>query len=185
MLKTLSRRLLALLGWKLIEPQNRPAKAVLVGYPHTSNWDGVYALLVKLALGLPANWVGKDTLFRWPLGGIMRRLGGIPIDRSAPTGFVAQMAAEFASRPDFLLVIAPEGTRSLTKGWKSGFYRIALAAKVPVALAYVDYAKRQAGILTYLTLTGDPAADIAAIACHYENRSGKHPELASPIRWLE
>ncbi|MBL8430294.1 MAG: lysophospholipid acyltransferase family protein [Dechloromonas sp.] len=185
MMKTLSRRLLALLGWTLVEPLERPAKAVLVGYPHTSNWDGVYALLVKLALGLDARWVGKDTLFRRPIGGIMRRLGGIPIDRSAPHGFVAQMAAEFASRPDFLLVIAPEGTRSLTKGWKSGFYRIALAAKVPVALAFVDYERREAGILTYLTLTGDPASDIATIAAHYEGRQGKHPELASPIRWLD
>lgn len=184
-MKTLSRRLLALLGWTLVEPLERPAKAVLVGYPHTSNWDGVYALLVKLALGLDARWVGKDTLFRRPIGGIMRRLGGIPIDRSAPHGFVAQMAAEFASRPDFLLVIAPEGTRSLTKGWKSGFYRIALAAKVPVALAFVDYERREAGILTYLTLTGDPASDIATIAAHYEGRQGKHPELASPIRWLD
>ena len=185
MLKTLSRRLFALLGWKLIEPPNRPAKAVLVGYPHTSNWDGVYALLLKWALGLDARWVGKDALFRWPIGGLMRRLGGIPVDRRASHGFVAEMANQFAKHREFLLVIAPEGTRSLTPGWKSGFYRIALAAQVPVALAFVDYTHREAGILTYLTLTGDPAADIAAIAKHYENRPGKHPELASPIRWLE
>lgn len=185
MLKKLSRRLLARLGWKLIDPPERPAQAVLLAYPHTSNWDGVYALLIKLALGLEARWVGKDTLFRWPVGGLMRRLGGIPIDRRAPRGFVAEMAAQFATHPNFLLVIAPEGTRSLTKGWKSGFYRIALEAKVPVALAFVDYARRQAGILTYLTLTGDPATDIAAIAAHYEGRQGKHPELASPIRWLD
>jgi len=185
MLKTLSHRLLALLGWKLIEPPERPAKAVLVAYPHTSNWDGVYALLVKWGLGLEARWVGKDSLFFWPVGGLMRRLGGIPINRHVRNGFVAEMAAQFAAHPNFLLVIAPEGTRSLTKGWKSGFYRIALEAKVPVALAFVDYARREAGILTYLTLTGDPATDIAAIAAHYEGRQGKHPELASPIRWLE
>ena len=158
--------------------------AVIVGFPHTSNWDGVLALLTKVALGLPANWVGKDTLFCGPIGGIMRWLGGIPIDRSAPHGFVEQMAAEFASRPNFLLVIAPEGTRRLTKGWKSGFYRIAREANVPVALAFVDYARREAGILAYLSMTGDPATDIAAIAAHYEGRAGKHPELASPIRWL-
>ena len=138
-----------------------------------------------MALALPANWVGKDTLFCWPIGGIMRRLGGIPIDRSAPQGFVAQMATEFTSRPSFLLVMAPEGTRSLTKGWKSGFYRIAREANVPVALAFVDYARREAGIIAYITMTGDPAADIAAIAAHYEGRHGKHPELASPIRWLD
>jgi 1-acyl-sn-glycerol-3-phosphate acyltransferase len=185
MLKTLARAVLGLFGWCVVEPPERPTHAVIVGYPHTSNWDGVVALLTKVALGLPANWVGKDTLFRWPIGGIMRRLGGIPIDRSAPRGFVAQMAAEFGARPRFLLVIAPEGTRRLTKGWKSGFYRIALAANVPVALAFVDYSRRQAGILTYLNMTGDPATDITAIATHYEGRAGKHPELASPIRWLE
>ncbi len=185
MLKTLSHRLLALLGWKLIEPPERPAKAVLVAYPHTSNWDGVYALLVKWGLGLEARWVGKDSLFFWPVGGLMRRLGGIPINRHVRNGFVAEMAAQFAAHPNFLLVIAPEGTRSLTKGWKSGFYRIALEAKVPVALAFVDYTRREAGILTYLTLSGDPATDIAAIARHYEGRQGKRPELASPIRWLE
>ena len=184
MLKALARALLGLFGWNVIEPPERPTHAVIVGYPHTSNWDGVLALLTKVALGLPANWVGKDTLFCWPIGGIMRWLGGIPIDRSAPQGFVAQMAAEFTSRPNSLLVMAPEGTRSLTKGWKSGFYRIAREANVPVALAFVDYARREAGILAYLSMTGDPAVDIAAIAAHYEGRAGKHPELASPIRWL-
>lgn len=185
MLKTLARALLGLFGWSVVEPPARPDHAVIVGYPHTSNWDGVVALLTKVALGLPANWVGKDTLFRWPIGGIMRRLGGIPIDRSAPHGFVAQMAVEFAARPRFLLVIAPEGTRRLTKGWKSGFYRIALAARVPVALAFVDYSRRRSGILTYLTMSGDPATDIAAIASHYQGCQGKRPELASPIRWLD
>ena len=115
MLKTLSRQLLGLLGWTLIEPPAHPARAVLVGYPHTSNWDGVFALLAKLALGLDAHWVGKDSLFRWPLGTIFRKLGGIPIKRDVRNGFVAEMAAQFAAHPDFLLVIAPEGTRRLEK----------------------------------------------------------------------
>ncbi|NTV72354.1 MAG: glycerol acyltransferase [Azonexaceae bacterium] len=185
MLKTLSRSLLKLFGWTVIDAPERPARAVLVGYPHTSNWDGFIALFTKLALGLDARWVGKDSLFCGPLDGIFRRLGGIPIKRDVRNGFVAEMAGQFATNPNFLLVIAPEGTRSLTKGWKSGFYRIALAAQVPVALAFVDYARREVGILTYLTMTGDPAVDIAAIAAHYEGRQGKHPELASPIRWLE
>ncbi len=185
MLKALSRTLLKLFGWTVIEPPARPARAVLVGYPHTSNWDGVIALFTKLALDLDARWVAKDSLFCGPLDWIFRRLGGIPIKRNVRNGFVADMVARFAAQPEFLLVIAPEGTRSLTPGWKSGFYRIALGAKVPVALAFVDYSRRQAGILTYLTMTGDPAADIAAIAAHYEGRQGKHPELASPIRWLE
>ncbi|MBT9523513.1 MAG: 1-acyl-sn-glycerol-3-phosphate acyltransferase [Dechloromonas sp.] len=184
MLKPLARGLLKLFGWTVSEPPARPARAVLVGYPHTSNWDGVIALFTKLALGLDARWVAKDALFRGPLDWIFRRLGGIPIKRDVRNGFVAEMATQFAANPNFLLVIAPEGTRSLTNGWKSGFYRIALQAKVPVALAFVDYSRREAGILTYLTMTGDPAADIAAIAAHYAGRQGKHPELAAPIRWL-
>ena len=185
MLKTLSCNLLKLFGWTVIEPPARPARAVLVGYPHTSNWDGVIALFTKLALGLDARWVAKESLFCGPLDWIFRRLGGIPIKRNVRNGFVADMVAQFAAQPEFLLVIAPEGTRSLTPGWKSGFYRIALGAKVPVALAFVDYSRRQAGILAYLTMTGDPATDIAAIAAYYAGRVGKHPELASPIRWLD
>lgn len=184
-MKPLSRSFLRLLGWTLVDCAERPAKAVLVAYPHTSNWDGFYALLLKLALGLDAHWVGKDALFRWPFGGVLRWLGGVPVNRRQRTGFVEQMAAEFASRQQFTLVMAPEGTRSLTPGWKTGFYRIALAAQVPIGLGFLDYEKREAGILAYLTLTGDPAQDIAAIAAHYQNRAGKHPDLASPIRWLE
>lgn len=185
MRRAIARVLLRLLGWTLIAPPERPARAVLIGYPHTSNWDGVYALLTRFALDLPTHWVGKHSLFRGPLAHLMRRLGGIPINRSTRNGFVAEMADQFAKRPEFLLVIAPEGTRSLTGGWKSGFYRIALAAEVPVALAFIDYPRRETGILAYLNLTGDPATDIATIAAHYQGRQGKHPELASPIRWLD
>ena len=185
MLKSLAHIILTLLGWRLLDPPQRPARAVVVAYPHTSNWDALYAQLGKLALGLDAHWVGKDNLFRWPFAGILRRLGGIPVDRRASHGFVAQMAAQFAAHPDFLLVMAPEGTRKLTAGWKSGFYRIALEAGVPLILTTVDYARREVGILAYVELSGDPDADIATIAAHYAGRHGRNPELASPIRWLD
>ena len=185
MLKPLARIILALLGWRLLDPPQRPARAVVVAYPHTSNWDALYAQLGKLALGLDAHWVGKDNLFRWPFAGLLRRLGGIPVDRRASHGFVAQMAAQFAAHPDFLLVMAPEGTRKLTAGWKSGFYRIALEAGVPLILTTVNYARREVGILAYVELSGDPDADIATIAAHYAGRHGRNPELASPIRWLD
>ena len=185
MLKSLARIILTLLGWRLLDPPQRPARAVVVAYPHTSNWDALYAQLGKLALGLDAHWVGKDNLFRWPFAGILRRLGGIPVDRRASHGFVAQMAAQFAAHPDFLLVMAPEGTRKLTAGWKSGFYRIALEAGVPLILTTVNYARREVGILAYVELSGDPDADIATIAAHYAGRHGRNPELASPIRWLD
>lgn len=185
MLKILSCRLLALLGWTLSEPPQRPARAVLIAYPHTSNWDAFYALLAKFGLGLDARWVAKDSLFRWPFGGLLRHLGGIPVDRRVRHGFVAEMVKQFATQPRLLLVLAPEGTRRLTRGWKSGFYRMALAADVPVALGFVDYARREAGILAYVTLSGDPASDLAGIARQYAGRCGKRPELASPIRWQD
>lgn len=184
MLKTLSRTLLRLLGWTLLEPANKPAKAVVIAYPHTSNWDFLYTMLGKATLGLGAQWVAKDSLFCWPLGIMMRGMGGIPVNRRQRTGFVEQMATEFATRDSFILALAPEGTRSLTGGWKTGFYRIALAAGVPVALACVDYAKREVGVLCYLELSGDMAADIKRIAEVYAGRKGYRPELASPIRWL-
>ena len=181
----LSRLLLRMLGWTLIDTPERPARAMLIAYPHTSNWDALYALLLKTALRLDAHWVGKDTLFRWPFGALLKRIGGVPVNRRHRSGFVEQMVAEYASRDEFMLVMAPEGTRSRADGWKTGFYRIALAANVPIGLGFVDYEKRQAGILAYLTLSGDPQEDIAAIAAHYHERPGKHPSLASPIQWLE
>ena len=185
MLQAFSRFILTLCGWRFFDLPGRPRRAVLIEYPHTSNWDAFYALLVKLALGLDAHWAGKDNMFCPPFGGLLRKMGGVPVNRRERTGFVEQMVAEFAARQRFTLAIAPEGTRSLTAGWKSGFYRMALAAQVPVALGFMDYARREGGILAYLTLTGDRDADLAAIARHYADRPGKCPELASPIRWLD
>ena len=184
-MQVLARSLLKLLGWTLIEAPDRPARAVLIAYPHTSNWDGFYTLLTGLGLGLRAHWAAKDSLFFWPIGGLLQRLGGIPVNRRQRTGFVDQMVERFASDPHCILIMAPEGTRRRTEGWKTGCYRIALAAGVPLALGCVDYARREAGIVAYVTLTGDPDADIATIASHYAGRSGKRPELASPVRWLE
>jgi len=184
-LQSLARLIIKALGWQLIEPPNRPARMLIVAYPHTSNWDGFYTLLTGLGLGLRAHWAAKDSLFFWPIGGLLKRLGGIPVNRRQRTGFVDQMVERFASDPNCILIMAPEGTRRRTEGWKTGCYRIALAAQVPLALGCVDYGRRQAGIVAYLTLSGNPAADIATIASHYADRSGKHPALASPVRWLD
>jgi hypothetical protein len=114
----------------------------------------------------------------------MRALGGVPVNRRERTGFVERVAEEFRRRENFHLIIATEGTRRLQAGWKSGFYRIALAAKVPVIMAVVDYGKREAGLLASIELTGDESADMARIATCYEGRRGYHPENASPIRLL-
>lgn len=185
MLQTLARLILKARGWRLVEPAERPDRMLIVAYPHTSNWDALYALLTGLALELRANWAAKDSLFRWPLGAILKKLGGIPVNRRQRTGFVEQMIERFANNAHCVLIMAPEGTRCRTEGWKSGFYRIALTAKLPVALGFVDYARREAGILAYVTLSGDPATDIATLARHYADRTGKHPKLASPVCWLD
>lgn len=180
----LARSILRLLGWECIDVPDRPARAVVVGYPHTSNWDFPIGLLAMAALGLDARWVGKDTLFRWPFGGLMRRLGGIPVNRREHTGFVERVAGEILRHDRFMLVIAPEGTRSLRPGWKSGFYRIARAAGVPVLVGTLDYGRRRLGLLASIDLTGDEVADMARITACLEGCRGLRPELASPIRLL-
>ncbi|MCX7157356.1 MAG: lysophospholipid acyltransferase family protein [Rhodocyclales bacterium] len=179
-----ARFILKRLGWKLIDLPQRPAKAVVIAYPHTSNWDFPITLLALAALPYGAQWVGKDTMFRGPLGPVMRSLGGIEVNRRQHTGFVERIADEFRRRENFHLIIATEGTRSRQAGWKSGFYRIALAAGVPVIMSVVDYGKREVGLLSSLMLSGDEDADMARIAACYAGRQGYHPENASPIRLL-
>jgi 1-acyl-sn-glycerol-3-phosphate acyltransferase len=174
--------ILRLLGWKVEARLPKARKFVLVGAPHTSNWDFIMMLLIMNALGLQLNWVGKDSLFNGSFGSLMRRLGGIPVDRSARNGFVDQMVAEFNRRESMILVIAPEGTRGKSKYWKTGFYYIALGARVPIALGYVDYALKTGGIGTSLQPSGDVQADMLPIARFYSGITGKHPKLQGEIR---
>jgi len=179
-----ARLILKLFGWKLLDLPQRPARAVVIAYPHTSNWDFPVTLLALAALPYSAKWVAKDTLFRGPLGPLMRALGGVAVNRRERTGFVERLADEFRQRKQFHLIMATEGTRRLQAGWKTGFYRIAVAAGVPVVMATVDYGKHEVGLLTSITLSGDEAADMAAIAACYEGRTGYHHHNASPIRLL-
>lgn len=176
---------LRLIGWRAFDLPERPAKAVIVGYPHTSNWDFPIGILAMWALQLRARWAGKDTLFAGPMGPLMRALGGLPVNRRERTGLVQRLAEEFAQEKELSLVITPEGTRSLTPGWKSGFYRIAMAAGVPILLGAIDYSKREIGIVARFDPTGDEDADMAAITLHYQGIRAFRPELASPIRLLK
>jgi len=170
-----ARWLLALFGWKVIYVPPPGPKAVIIVYPHTSNWDFPIGVLARCTFRLPISFAGKDSLFRWPFGALFRRLGGIPVDRGKRTGFTSQMVAEFERREQFYLAIAPEGTRRATSELKSGFYRLALAAGVPLGCGYIDYSRREAGIREYLTLSGDESADLNRIAGVYAGRHGKHP----------
>lgn len=183
----LARAALRLLGWRL-QFDGLPARqGVVVVYPHTSNWDFVVGVLAKWAAGIPVVFWGKDSLFHVPvLGRWLRSIGGVPVDRRAPGGIVDQTVRrlrEARERDEFFwLALAPEGTRSRTAGWRSGFYRVAVDAGVPLALAHLDFARRSVGVRACLWLAGDAAADMAAIARHFEGVQGYRAGLASPIR---
>lgn len=181
----LSRRLLRACGWTLRYVPPPSPKSVVIFYPHTSNWDFPLGLLARGATGLQVSFVGKHTLFRWPVGGLMRRLGGIPIDRGARAGLVEALTAEFARRESFHVAIAPEGTRSRSEHWRTGFYQLARAAQVPVGLGFFDYPRREIGIEHWLTMSGDTAADLARIAACYAGRQGLNAGQATPIRFRE
>jgi 1-acyl-sn-glycerol-3-phosphate acyltransferase len=174
--------MLRLFGWRVVLAQPVPMRCVVVFYPHTSNWDFPIGLLAKWQIGIHFRFIAKDSLFATPLAPWLRRWGGMPVDRSGGTGVIARLAAAFAEHGDFRLVVAPEGTRSRTAHWKSGFYHLARAARVPLALAFIDYRRREVGVGGYLELTDDAAADMAGIAAFYADKMGKRPENAGPIR---
>lgn len=169
-------------GWSSVLVWPPAPKGIIVVYPHTSNWDFVIGILFKVAARLPAHWMGKDTLFRWPVRSLFLRMGGIPINRRERTGFVSTLLGEFARREWMWLAVAPEGTRAKTDHWKSGFYQIALAGGLPVGLGFIDYATRSVGIDTYIALTGDSEADFARIRDYYAGKRGRRPGLEGDIR---
>lgn len=174
------RRAAALGFWRVsrwtlrTERVPRDGAGILIGAPHTSNWDFVLMLGIAWEAGLPFRWLGKHTLFAGPAGPLMRALGGIPVDRRDPAGLVDAVVARLAAGERFYLVVTPEGSRSGT-GWKSGFYRIARAADLPVTLGYVDRATMTAGLGPTLRLTGDPRADMDVIRAFYADKSGFAP----------
>ncbi len=175
------RLLLALYRWKGLTVQGHPPtlrKFVVIGAPHTTNWDFVFFLGATHDLGIRASFLGKHTLFRWPLGRFMRDMGGIPVDRKARGGnYVEQVAEEFARRDQLALVIAPEGTRGPITKWRSGFYHIALEAGVPIVPAWVDYQRRTGGMGDPIMPTGDFARDMRTIAEFYRRVMPDHPKL--------
>ncbi|NYF31020.1 1-acyl-sn-glycerol-3-phosphate acyltransferase [Sphingopyxis sp. JAI108] len=176
------RRLLLLLyrmrGWKAEGAVPEPRRFVLIAAPHTSNWDFVNFLGLAADLGIRPHFMGKLSLFRWPIGGFMKQMGGIPVDRRGGTNVVQQMAGEFARRAEFILTVAPEGTRGKTKKWRTGFYQIALAAKVPLVVGVMDYGKKSGGLGPLIWPTGDFRADMLKVLETYKNCIPKFPERA-------
>jgi 1-acyl-sn-glycerol-3-phosphate acyltransferase len=178
LLRLISTAFLRLTGWKVVGtlPANA-AKSVLIAAPHTSNWDLPYTLMVAFALRLNVYWMGKASLFRPPFRGVMMWLGGIPVDRAQSNNLVAASSAAIVQATGPLqLIVPPEGTRSGTRFWKTGFYYMAAGAGVPIVLAYLDYEKKVGGLGPIFQTTGDIDADMLAIKAFYAGVKGKNAD---------
>ncbi|MBT8098751.1 MAG: lysophospholipid acyltransferase family protein [Gammaproteobacteria bacterium] len=183
MLKPIARALLWLGGWSPVGELPAVPKAVIIAAPHTSNWDAYWALVYKVAIGLDVHFFGKHTVFWFPLGTLLRALGGIPLDRSKPGGAIQTAVDEFNQNENYYFGLAPEGTRSLKPYWKTGFYRMAQRANVPIVLGFLDFKKKEVGLGPVIELTGDQDADLARIAEFYADKRGRNPENTSPIKF--
>jgi 1-acyl-sn-glycerol-3-phosphate acyltransferase len=177
----LARFVVRILGWQLVgEPPDVP-KYVMIGAPHTSGWDFPIMLAIRFAFKVEWVWMGKDSLFRGPLGLFCRRMGGIPIDRSSRRNVVKQAVRAFQHREKMVMVISPEGTRGRTDRWKTGFYYIALGANVPLVFGFADFERKAAGFGPTLMPSGDIEADMVIIRDFYKDIKGKCPEKFGDI----
>ena len=182
MLRLIGRFWFWLFGWT-VEPNPPDApKFVVIASPHTSYWDLPFTVAYGWLCAQPFHWMGKREIFRFPFRWFFRMIGGIPVDRRAPQGLVQQMVDRFAERDRLWLIVPPKGTRAPRPYWKSGFYAIAYAAKVPVAPGYLDFGARRAGVAPLIELTGDVSADMDKIRAAYAGMKGKRPALQSQIR---
>lgn len=168
--------LLWLGGWKIGGAPPNIDKYVLIAAPHTAWMDGVWMLAFAWHWGVDLAWMGKASLTKGPLGWLPRRVGVIPVDRTAPHGLVGQMVEEFERRESLVLAIPPEGTRAKREFWKSGFYQIAKAAKVPISMTYLDYGKREAGFGPMIDVSGDLETDMDRIRAYYKTEWACYPE---------
>ena len=159
-------------GWRVEGDFPDVDKAIFVASPHTSNWDGFYMLMCAWYLRVRLSWITKHTMFRFPIAGFIRWAGGVPVDRRSKNDTVGQIADQFAQADSLYLAIAPAGTRAKRDFWKSGFYHMAQAAKVPLILGYVDYKRKAAGVGPVIHLTGDVGADMDRIRAFYDGVEG-------------
>jgi len=179
--------ILTALGWKLRYNGLPAERGVLIFYPHTSNWDFLYGILAKWAISLPLRFLAKENLFKGTvgffIGGIMRYWGAEPTERSTSSGAISQLATRMQQTDWFWLAMAPEGTRSYKPYLRSGFYHIALTAKVPLVCGFIDYSSKEIGVSQVIELTGDEATDMAHIQSVYRQIKGRHPLQQSPIKF--
>ncbi|MBX9267970.1 lysophospholipid acyltransferase family protein [Chromobacterium violaceum] len=171
----LSIVMLRLCGWKLKGAFPAQDKYVMIGAPHTSNWDFPITLGLCFAARAKIYWMGKHTLFKGPMGPVMRWLGGVPVARHQSNSLVQQMVDVFQRSDRLVLAIPPEGTRKAVKEWKTGFYHIACGAGVPIALAYLDYGRKEGGFGPLFQPSGDIEADMPRIRAFYADKQGRYP----------
>ena len=175
---------LKLFGWKRAGGVPDHPNMVIIAAPHTSNWDFIFLMATAYSFGISINWLGKDTLFKTPLGPLLRFMGGVPVDRSQPNNLVQSLCVQIDQGDGVNLVVPPAGTRRQTDYWKSGFYRIAVAAQIPLVCGYLDYPKKEAG-LGLAFLPGELTEDMNRIREFYDPIIGKYPERKSRIRLKE
>lgn len=185
MLARIMRALLRVFRWRIDGEVPPHPKMVLIGAPHTSNWDFPLAMVAAPALGLRIRWLGKHTLFRKPFGWFFRMLGGIPVDRARASGLMRQAVEMFEGTDRLTLVITPSGSRSVRDHWKSGFYHIARGAEVPIVMIGVDGANRTLVVGGDFVPTGDLKADMDRVRAFYGPYRGIKPAGVGPIRLRE
>jgi len=174
--QSVARGLMSLFGWRIEADIPNLPKFVLVGAPHTSNWDFLLTLGTFFSLSVKISWMGKKSLFRWPFGGIMKWLGGVPIERANQReGVVDQTIEAFNSRDKFVIAVMPEGTRNKVGEWKTGFYHIAQGANVPILPVRFDYGRKVMGVGPSIETSGDVTADMAHIQSNFTGIEGKNP----------
>jgi 1-acyl-sn-glycerol-3-phosphate acyltransferase len=182
MLEFISRFLLKLGGWTIQGEPPAVEKYVFIAAPHTSNWDGFLLVAFAKIMHLDIRWIIKESWTGGPLGRLLRVTGALGIDRSRGAAIADEIAKKFAEDDQLKLGIAPAGTRKATDYWKSGFYRIARAAGVPVVLSFVDYGRKEAGFGPVIDLTGDVTADMDVIRAFYVDKQAKFPKKRSRPR---
>lgn len=180
--RTLGRLVLAATGFRAAGRRPVERKYVLIAAPHTSNWDLVYMIALSYVFDIEISWLGKHTLFESALGPLLKRLGGLPVDRRSPQNLVQQAAARFAAADDLIIAVPPEGTRKHVEHWKTGFYYIALEAGVPIVPTVLDYKTRTGTMLAPFQPTGDLEADIAHLQALYQDAEGKHAHNKGQVR---
>ena len=183
-LSLVGRFVLFMTGWKLKGHVPEAKKFVIVCAPHTSNWDFIIMLFVSWAFGLRIKWLGKNTIFKPPWGPMMRKLGGIAVDRRQKNNLVQQVIDYLGTIEEAAVAVPAEGTRRKTEGWKSGFYHIASGANIPIVFGFIDYEKKITGAGPNIMPTGDMEADMAHIRNFFDPIVPKHPENKSTIQFL-